>query len=592
MGIQDNQPLSATNRSPEEILSSVVQELETFQRDVKQQLSQDIERLQQDKHRLLQEVDQLRQEQEDLRFQRLQSLSERQVAQQQVWLKQLAQVLASNLQKEMVLRLNQHRAASDPTLLQGEAEGILPPPSGTNPGLPSQDLEAVLDNSLNQTFRELQQELGSYQSDLSQRLTHLQSLEEQMEALLETAVSRLQQQLGVTADSAPEQMSGMTQSSLPARSSAPVRSQPITSPVSKTQQPAAQPSKRPASQIQLGIFLALMSAITLSVFNVCLKILLKSPAGPRSIFGLFQVDGVISPGIGNSLLILLLRMIVVLLLMPVLATFLYPPVWSDLKRFLQSRDLSLAASVIGSGFFLFLSQVSIYVALGEINAGIAITIFFIYPIVTVFASWGLFGDRPTGPRIGAMILIVLGVAVLCLGNFIGSDSQVVINYPLVGIAASLSAGITFAMYVLLTQISAGRLHPVPFSLVNFFCIFVFSSLSLIGIGLSGDSLSFLPGIQLSIEPNSTQGLIIGSLILGGLTLCGYLLNNFAIRFAGAAEAAIIGAAGPALTALFAFFIIGESLSLQQIFGMILVILGVIAISLERMWTSKQKKASA
>ncbi len=95
---------------------------------------------------------------------------------------------------------------------------------------------------------------------------------------------------------------------------------------------------------------------------------------------------------------------------------------------------------------------------------------------------------------------------------------------------------------------------------------------------------------MDVDVNVWQGLIIGGVVLGVLTLCSYLLNNFAIRSAGAALASIIGTSGPALTALFAFFIIGEALTPKQILGMALVILGVGAMSFERLVKSKKKAA--
>ncbi|MBC6475490.1 MAG: hypothetical protein GDA48_24030 [Hormoscilla sp. GM102CHS1] len=66
---------------------------------------------------------------------------------------------------------------------------------------------------------------------------------------------------------------------------------------------------------------------------------------------------------------------------------------------------------MGSGFFLFLSQVCIYIAIGNIPIGVALTLFFIYPIVTVLASWGMFGDRPTIIRIIAMFVIGWGCTI-------------------------------------------------------------------------------------------------------------------------------------------------------------------------------------
>ncbi|WP_413163047.1 EamA family transporter [Capilliphycus salinus ALCB114379] len=571
MGIQDNQPppsRSGETRSSEAILSSLIEQVESFHQRFRQELSGDIERLQKDKNRLIENIEQLQNQYENLQNQHQQAVSERQFAQQQVWLKQLAQVLASNLQRELVARINRLRSSSEEPLLTTDPSG-LQLPSSLQSDLSATELEAVLDTSLNDTFRELQQELSSYQSDLSQRLSHMQSLEQQVEMLLETVVSRLKDQIDRTAIPNGENTpSGTSQPVVE-----PVRPQPTAMEGSKK----PTPSSRGGSPVQLGLFLALMSAVALSLFNVCLKILLQGPQ-PRQVFGLFEIEGIISPGIGNSLLILLLRMIVVMALMPVVATFLYPAVWSDMKRFIQSRDTPLILTVIGSGFFLFLSQVCIYIAIGEIPTGIAITIFFIYPIVTVLASWGLFGDRPTLIRVIAMV-VILGGGILCLPNFFGGAA----GNTQVGIIAAISAGVAFAGYVLLTQIAAGKLHPIPFSLVNFASIFVFCCVSLM----------ILPdNLGMDVDLGVWQGLIIGGVVLGVLTLCSYLLNNFAIRSAGAALASIIGTSGPALTALFAFFIIGEALTLKQIGGMALVILGVGAMSVERLMASNKKADSS
>lgn len=344
-------------------------------------------------------------------------------------------------------------------------------------------------------------------------------------------------------------------------------------PVNRPPTPPPTPKPKPKEgQVVTGLLLAFLSACVLSLFNVTLKILLKLSPEPRLVLDMFPVDGLITPGLGNSLLILFLRMIVVMLVFPILATFLYPSVWSDLKRFIESNDYDHMLKVVGSGFFLFLSQVCIYIAIGNIPTGIAITIFFIYPIVTVFASWALFGDRPNLARIIAMAVILAGGIMALPQGGVEGNTQL-------GISAAIGAGITFAGYVLLVGMGTKKLHPIPFSLVSFAAIFVFSGISLM--------FPLPPELGVVIEPNTQTGLLIGGSILGLLTLGSYLLNNFAIRFAGPALASIVGASGPALTALFGLFLIAEALKMQQWVGLGLVTLGVLGMSLERMLASKK-----
>jgi len=192
-----------------------------------------------------------------------------------------------------------------------------------------------------------------------------------------------------------------------------------------------------ASKISTGLLLALMSAVVLSIFNVYLKIIFQSPPQSSRILGILEQPGLLAPVFGNALLILFLRMIVVMAVMPILATVLYPPLWQDIKGFLQSKDRAQMLKVVGSGFFLFLSQVCIYIAIGNIPIGVALTIFFIYPIVTVLASWGMFGDRPTIIRIIAMFAIGWG----CTIALPSGDAEAKL---LVGVVAAVAAGVTFA----------------------------------------------------------------------------------------------------------------------------------------------------
>jgi len=567
-------------QSAEEVLHSVIQELDALHQNVKGQLNQDITRLQSEKNHLIDDIEDLRDQYRKLQSQQVDSLSGRYIQQQQLWLKQLAQVLAHNLQDLLVQRFNELSANSGHSLSSPIPSGEFPipmPPSNYDER--ASELLAALDDRIDRSFQMLEQDLSSYESELSLRLNNMQTLERQGEELLQNLVNRIREEL--ESEEAYLDNPFDAQDSYPEESTNSVRPQ-VLPPIAGAQPQQVVPPTAPAkagSQVQAGLVLALSSAVVLSLFNICLRILIKS-RNPRVIFGLFEVPGVVTPGFGNSLLILLMRLIVVMALMPILATFLYPSVWKDIRRLFQSGDRALWSKVLGSAFFLFLSQILIYLAIGNIPAGIAITIFFIYPIVTVLGSWILFGARPSTIGFLAMFGITIGLILAGLPSFAapapgGGNVEV-------GVAAALGAGIMFAGYVLLTQMAAGKLHPIPFSLVNFAAIFVFSSLSL-WVPLSQN---FAPKIDQNVWP----GLIIGGVVLGVLTLFSYLLNNFAIRFAGAALASVIGTLGPALTGLFGFLIINEKLQPVTILGMAVVTLSVAAMSVERIVTP-QKKAS-
>lgn len=570
-------------QSAEEVLHAVIQELDALHQNVKGQLNQDITRLQSEKNHLIEDIEGLREQYRQLQSQQAESLSGRYIQQQQLWLKQLAQVLAHNLQDLLVQRFNELSANSGHSLSSSIPSGEFPipmPPSNYDER--ASELLAALDERLDRSFQMLEQDLSSYESELSVRLNNMQTLERQGEELLQSLVNRIREELEAeeyldnpfdVEDSYPEPITNSVRPQI-------LPPTPVDAPREAVPQPYSAPAAtaKAPSHVKTGLVLALSSAVVLSLFNVCLRILIKS-GNPRMVFGLFEIPGVVTPGFGNSLLILLMRLIVVMALMPILATFLYPSVWKDIRRLFQSRDRALWSKVLGSAFFLFLSQVLIYLAIGNIPAGIAITIFFIYPIVTVLGSWILFGARPSTVGMLAMCGITAGLILVGLPSFAAPATGG--GNVGVGVTAALGSGITFAGYVLLTQMAAGKLHPIPFSLVNFAAIFVFSALSL-WVPLSEN---FAPNIDQNVWP----GLIIGGVILGVLTLFSYLLNNFAIRFAGAALASVIGTLGPAMTGLFGFLIINEKLQPLAIVGMAVVTFSVAAMSVERI-VAPQKKA--
>ncbi len=324
------------------------------------------------------------------------------------------------------------------------------------------------------------------------------------------------------------------------------------------------PATKQASQMQVGLLLVLLSSVALSFHNVVVKIIFRE----QSVLGLWTLGGVITPGLGNSLLILWMRMLIVVPMLAAIAGFLYPPMWSDLKRFLLARDRSPLWTVMSSGGFLFLSQVLIYLALAQIPAGTAITIFFIYPTITVLLAWKVFGDRPTLFRVLVMLVICLG-GVLALPQVAGGPS----GNAFLGSLAAAGSGIAFAGYVILTGLCTRKLNPVPVSLVQFMTIFVLSSVVL---------MLPLPALSIKMQPTMWPGFMVSCLVLGAATLLGYLCTNIGIRLIGPAPASIISATGPAFTAILAFLIIQDQLQSQQWIGVILVTLGVAGLNFERM----------
>jgi drug/metabolite transporter (DMT)-like permease len=311
-----------------------------------------------------------------------------------------------------------------------------------------------------------------------------------------------------------------------------------------------------------------------SLYNVAIKAIFFTGSNSNSSGGL-ETQQLILPTLGNIFLILMLRLLVVVPLMLLLSPILHPTIWQDLENLFASlrgkaipsqnnTKQALFLSVI-SGFLLFLSQVLVYLAIGEVTTSMAIALFFIYPVMSVFLSWFLFQERPNLFITGAMAAIFAG-ELLILGG------QVVVNNTSLGSTTAILSGIVFAIYVIVTRICATKLklHPVSLTLINFTTMLLLSFACLI--------IPLPSNLGLVINSSNVLELVLSAFILGVLTLCGYLFNNFGIRKLGAPLSSLIGATVPIFTVIFAGLMLQESLDIVQIMGVILVTVGAACIS--------------
>ncbi len=589
-----NNSESGASQSPDRVLAKMTQDLQNLQQTLVVQLSQDVSRLQSEKSRLMDDIDSLQVRRQNLSADHDAALSQQQIAQQQIWAAQMAQAIADHLQALMVNRLSQPN-----------------PPDGTGrpTPLPAAEPEAThrilasLDASVNQTLDSVKRDLSSYQSTLSQQLNRMQTMQQQGEAILEVLVSRLNQQLRdeirrpqpVASSSSlngyaaqhpdPWELSSQPplSPSSPDASRPPSPTVPYPSPQPLVRPAMAKPAPKALSHARLGLLMVLGSTLALSLHNVVVGII----GNESSIFNIWSAGGYISlSSLGNSILVLLIRMLVVLPLMAIVATVIYPKAWNDIKQFCQSRDYGLMGSVIGSGFFLFLSQVLIYIAIAGVGPGVAVTILFMYPIITALLAWILFGDRPGALRVVVMVGIFIGVV---LTGWPGLQNTSSVSGW--GLITAVISGIAFAFYLISMQISFRKLHPVPVSVIQFFTIFILTCISLIVLPASTPVTGFDYGLVLN--PQGRMGLIIGGIALGALTLTGYLLNNFGVKYMGAARASIIASSGPVLTAVLAVLVTpGDrtALVMIQVVGVVIVTLGVAAMNFEKMTMQTKPKS--
>jgi drug/metabolite transporter (DMT)-like permease/uncharacterized protein (UPF0335 family) len=378
----------------------------------------------------------------------------------------------------------------------------------------------------------------------------------------------------VLGDTPPELSSVLTDNLSTRRPPAPKLRREITPKQQTTPRQQRQRTSPNWSELQIGFFLISLYTVVSSLYNVAIKAIFFTGYNSNSL-GRLETQQLILPTLGNIFLILMLRLLVVVPLMLMLSPILHPSIWQDLENLFASlrgkaipsqnnTKQALFLSVI-SGLLLFISQVLIYLAIGEVTTSMAIALFFIYPVMSVFLAWFLFQERPN-------LLITGAMAAIFAGELLVLSGQVVMKNTSLGSTTAILSGIVFAIYVIVTRICATKLklHPVSLTVINFTTMLLISLVCLI--------IPLPNNLGLVINSSNILELVLSAFILGVLTLCGYLFNNFGIRKLGTPLSSLIGATVPIVTVIFAGLMLQESLDIIQVMGVILVTVGAACIS--------------
>lgn len=571
MGQLDNQPDNGENREQQaaDLLQSMtesIEGIETLRHSLITQFTQEIEQLQQEKAQLSEEIKTLHDQRQQHWTQPPALTSEITPA----FANQLQDLLSQQLQQ---LAQSSERLSVDQTM--GNHQQTI------------QELVASLDNTLRTTFRTLQQDLNSYQSSMSQQLSQMYSLQEQAEVILETLVNRLKAEIPPPSSTSeprsqipPAAPNPLTLPAPDQNGSSPRSNQgeivrsPAESPLPVV--PPTQFQRRPQKQSTgkqlVGLVLVLLSLLAIAFENVFVNIIFNAtaipdPSGTAKGFPVgawlpSPYGGFWMPTLGNTLLVLWSRMLVVVPLMAILSRGFYRGVWRDIQQVVRSRNWGLFGTLLCSGFFLFLSKVLLYWALGIIAPGVAVIVFFIYPIVLLLLS-----DRfNRWSHFIPFAMVIAGFVLTTLPSGSGELSPF-------GVTLASGAAIAFALHLMLMQNLAKQLHPMPILLLNLAIVLIFSAL--------GVMISFPASWGVVFAPSLSSNLVISGLVLGGVTLISYVCNTMGIARSGAASASVLGATLPILTALLAWILIQSPLTVPQVVGMVLVTLGVAALTIVR-----------
>ena len=202
---------------------------------------------------------------------------------------------------------------------------------------------------------------------------------------------------------------------------------------------------------------------------------------------------------------------------------------------------------------------------------------------TALLGWLILKEELTLAKIIAVILSLAG----CVFIVDAFNPEVWHLNPL-GILTGISSGLFYAIYTLMGRSASSQRGMNPWTTLLY--TFLIAAVFMLVFNLFFGTL--LPGgaqkpADLFWLGKSVIGWTILVLLAVGPTLLGYGLYNVSLTHLPSSVVNLIVTIEPVFTAIVAFFVLGERLTLQEIFGSLLVMAGVVVIRMVKVKVSPQ-----
>lgn len=213
------------------------------------------------------------------------------------------------------------------------------------------------------------------------------------------------------------------------------------------------------------------------------------------------------------------------------------------------------------GFLMSASSIFLYLAYNHMDAGIASTVLFVYPILTAILMTVVFKERNNMIVWLCLLAATIGIAIL-------SKSDGVVYVTMLGVMLSILSAVVYAFY--LTFINKGSLGGMPSVKITFYVMTFGTLLIVMGVLYNG----------YVICPEGTGWLCsFGSALFP--TSLSLIFTALAIQRIGSTQTAILGAFEPVTAVAIGVLIFGERLSGNSIVGIVMILLAVTTVVMQK-----------
>lgn len=219
---------------------------------------------------------------------------------------------------------------------------------------------------------------------------------------------------------------------------------------------------------------------------------------------------------------------------------------------------ALIFPVLLCGLLMGCSALLMFLAYSVMDAGIAATLFFIYPVFVASVMCGFFHERLSWATVSGIAGALGGIALLHMGGSGHSMNPA-------GMALSLGSALCYTFYMIAIRESPVReLSPDTLTFYSIlFSVPVFLAAAYFGQGIQKISSPVVAGL--------TVGLALFSLVFP------YLLLTVAVRLSGPTKTAILGALEPLTAVFLSVLLFGGVLTMRAVCGILLILLSVLLV---------------
>lgn len=220
------------------------------------------------------------------------------------------------------------------------------------------------------------------------------------------------------------------------------------------------------------------------------------------------------------------------------------------------QELSILAPL---GVLMSTSSITLYLSFHYMDAGVASTLLFVYPVLVAVLMAVFFKERVTKTTSLAILLALFGIGLLYQGDGNATLSTL-------GVALVMLSSLSYAIYIIWVNKSPLRMSSLK---LTFYVLF-FGSLTI-------TTFSFFSPDGHLMWPPSAMAWLCGFQLAMLPTVISLVAMAISVREVGSTPTAIMGAVEPVTAVIIGVFIFGEVFTMRLACGIVLILSAVLLI---------------